>query len=383
MHKFIRLLSAGLLIVFFILLLFSPQAAFDGALRGIKLWALTLLPSLLPFLILSELLLSSSVIRLFGRMLEPIMRPLFHLPGVCAFAVALGFTSGFPMGASAAAALVRERLCSREEAAVLAAFTNNSSPLFILSAVSVGMLGYPRVGPVLLLAHYGANLILGIMLGFLMPRHNTAVLSPLKGQAANISLSQAIRHAIGSILNIGGFVTLFSVIISLGENCGLLSVLNHFLALLLDAIGFPDECAAGLNYGLWEMSLGINELCGNAAPLLSKLVLISFILGWGGLCVQAQVCSILLAENIQIKYFFLLRPLQAVLSSILTVVFFHFFLARPIAVGTFFTQTIAVSPLLSSIFITLLPVLLLIITLLLLFLFNLGYKWLGKSNTYR
>lgn len=122
MRKFAWLVQSLLLLIIFILLLFSPEAAFSGAMRGLKLWAMTLLPSLLPFLILSELLLSSNIVYQLGRLLEPVMRPLFHLPGVCAFALALGFTSGFPMGASASASLARENLCTKKEAARLAAF---------------------------------------------------------------------------------------------------------------------------------------------------------------------------------------------------------------------------------------------------------------------
>ena len=77
MRKFAWLVQSLLLLIIFILLLFSPEAAFSGAMRGLKLWAMTLLPSLLPFLILSELLLSSNIVYQLGRLLEPVMRPLF------------------------------------------------------------------------------------------------------------------------------------------------------------------------------------------------------------------------------------------------------------------------------------------------------------------
>ena len=63
------------------------------------------------------------------------MRPLFRLPGEAGFAVALGFTSGFPMGAILTASLKEQSLCTPQEAARLAAFTNNSSPLFLLISV--------------------------------------------------------------------------------------------------------------------------------------------------------------------------------------------------------------------------------------------------------
>lgn len=381
MHKISTFLQCVGLIILFILLLCSPEAAFDGAWRGLKLWVFNLLPSLLPFLILSELLLSSKIVVSLGKLLEPLMRPIFHLPGACSFALALGFTSGFPMGAIAAASLSRQNLCTSAEAARLAAFTNNSSPLFILSAISVSMLGYAPAGIILLIAHYGANLCLGILLGFLAPKSSFVSIPTVPnhqylplGQALN----QAVSHGIRSIINIGGFVTIFSVLIALCEKIGLFCLLDRLFAILLQFLGFSVNLSSGLSYGLFEMTLGINEISTTSAPLLAKLILISVILGWGGLSVHAQISAILSAENISSKYFLLLRPFHCLLSAILTITLFHFFLAQPVAVGTFFVQTITTSPVLSSIFITFLPLLLLLSSILIILLLRLGYILLWK-----
>ena len=382
MRKFAWLVQSLLLLIIFILLLFSPEAAFSGAMRGLKLWAMTLLPSLLPFLILSELLLSSNIVYQLGRLLEPVMRPLFHLPGVCAFALALGFTSGFPMGASASASLARENLCTKKEAARLAAFTNNSSPLFILSAVAVGMLSRADVGIILLIAHYGANLILGVLLGFLANKDISArrLSLPPSVEPSSIwqSLTKAVKHGTAAIINIGGFVTLFSVIVALGEKIGLFALTNQFFAFLLRVLGLAAEGQSALSYGLFEMTLGVNEMSSAAAPFLLKLAIISFIMGWGGLSVQAQVCAILAEEGISTKYFLLLRPLQAILSSLLVIVLFHFFASKSVTVGSFFNAYISSSPLVSSVFITLLPLFILLGSIVFIFIFRLGYKLLWK-----
>ena len=143
-----------------------PQAAYDGACRGLETWITHLLPSLLPFFIAADLLLSLGFVRFLGVLLEPVMRPLFRLPGEAGFAVALGFTSGFPMGAILTASLKEQSLCTPQEAARLAAFTNNSSPLFLLISVPLSMLHQPQLGVLLLSAHYLANLTIGILLRF-------------------------------------------------------------------------------------------------------------------------------------------------------------------------------------------------------------------------
>ncbi|MBR4868305.1 MAG: sporulation integral membrane protein YlbJ, partial [Clostridia bacterium] len=206
--------------------------------RGLNLWALTLVPSLLPFIILSNILLHTNFIHIFGRLLNPIMRPLFHMSGNCAFALALGFTSGFPMGAIAAASLYEQKLCTKEEAARLLAFTNNSSPLFLLAAVPITMLHSPELGLLLLLSHYSANFLIGIILGLFsrIKKEQPLTLSyqQIPPSPPFIQLfTQAITHGVKSILNIGGFVIFFSVIVSLGESIGLFDFLTLFFTSLL------------------------------------------------------------------------------------------------------------------------------------------------------
>ena len=380
MRKLIFWSQSIILLFLFFLLLTSPQAAFDGAMRGIKLWALTLVPSLLPFLILSEILLSSGLVGYLGRFLEPLMRPLFHLPGSCGFGVALGFTSGFPMGAIAASSLVRNNLCTPAEAARLAAFTNNSSPLFLLAAIAIGLLGRPEVGIVLLLAHYGANLILGLILARFAPKPapQPRQALALTSQSLGSMLSQSVRQGITSILNIGGFVTLFSVIIALLQQAGLVYIFNALWQPLLNWLSFPAGTAQGLSFGFLEMTLGVQETATAEAPLLVKLLLISFILGWSGLSVQAQVCAILAQENVPSKYFLLLRPLHGLLSALLTLPLFYFLYSHPQSVSITFNQAVASSPILSSVFITFFPLGILFLTILLIAFFKLWYKLLCR-----
>ena len=176
MRKLLFLLA----IVFMtICMLLFPEAAYQGASNGIRTWVVHLLPALLPFFIVANLLFSLGFVRFLGVLLEPIMRPVFRLPGEAGFALALGFTSGFPMGAILTTSLCEQNLCTDEEAARLAAFTNNSSPLFLLTAVPVSMLHAPELGILLISAHYPANLTIGILCDLLRAKRNLYILSPM------------------------------------------------------------------------------------------------------------------------------------------------------------------------------------------------------------
>ncbi|XXF57136.1 nucleoside recognition domain-containing protein [Thermoanaerobacterium thermosaccharolyticum] len=76
-----------------------PKNSLSAAKAGINLWLFTVFPALLPFFIGSELLLQLGFVRTIGKFLEPIMRPLFNVSGNGAFAMAVGYTSGYPVGA--------------------------------------------------------------------------------------------------------------------------------------------------------------------------------------------------------------------------------------------------------------------------------------------
>ncbi len=331
MKRFSELFFMPFILSVTILMLLYPQAAYEGACRGLSTWSVHLLPSLLPFFIAADLLLSLGVVRFLGIILEPVMRPVFRLPGETGFALALGFTSGFPMGAVLTASLKEQNLCTSQEAARLAAFTNNSSPLFLLISVPVSMLHRPELGVLLLAAHYLANLTIGILLRFLAPseqttiqaRHlfRTALLEMRQYQISHqqpvgAMLGQAVQKGIDSIVKIGGFVLLFSVVLSLLQASGFLFLLDRFFSGVLTVLQITPQLSTALSAGLFEMTLGAQAASQCPAALLEQLMIISFILGWSGLSIQAQVSSILAEQNISSRLYCLCRPIQGLLAAL-------------------------------------------------------------------
>ena len=331
MKRFSELFFMLLVLMITFLMLCYPEAAYEGACRGLSTWATHLLPSLLPFFIVADLLLSMGFVRFLGILLEPIMRPLFRLPGEAGFALALGFTSGFPMGAILTSSLKEQKLCTSQEAARLAAFTSNSSPLFLLISVPISMLHRPELGGLLLAAHYLANLTIGILLRFLapaepasiQPRHlfRTAVLEMRRYQITHRQpvgsiLGQAVQKGIDSIVKIGGFVLLFSVLLSLFQKAHILNLLERFFAGILTVMQISPQLSAALSAGLFEMTLGAETASQCHASLLEQLMVISFILGWSGLSIQAQVSSILAGQNISSRLYCLCRPIQGLLAAL-------------------------------------------------------------------
>ena len=123
-----------------------PEDAFKSSVSGLRLWFDIVLPALLPFFVLAEIMMGLGVIHFIGVLLEPFMRPLFRIPGAGAFAVAIGLAAGYPLGAKVAGDLTRARLATGVEGERLVAFANTADPLFLVGAVAVGMFGLPRAG---------------------------------------------------------------------------------------------------------------------------------------------------------------------------------------------------------------------------------------------
>ena len=74
-----------------------PEVAFQASLSGLNVWFQVVFPALLPFFIMCELLMGLGVVNFIGVLLEPLMRPIFNVPGAGGFAMAMGLTSGYPM----------------------------------------------------------------------------------------------------------------------------------------------------------------------------------------------------------------------------------------------------------------------------------------------
>lgn len=144
---------AGLASLLTISLVVFPKDALQAAIDGMKVFWEIVFPSLLPFFVLSEVLLGLGVVHFIGVLLEPLMRPVFNVPGVGAFAMSMGLAAGYPMDAVITSRFRRRGLCTKTEGERLLAFTNTADPLFIFGAVAVGMFGRPWLGSILGIAH--------------------------------------------------------------------------------------------------------------------------------------------------------------------------------------------------------------------------------------
>ena len=126
-----------LFLLFALFLVIFSKTYLIAAKNGLILWANNVVPSLFPFFVITELLSNTNLVYHIGKLFDKLMRPLFNVPGECAFAFIMGLISGYPTGGKIVSDLREQGVCTKEEGDRMLAFTNNSGPLFIISCVGI------------------------------------------------------------------------------------------------------------------------------------------------------------------------------------------------------------------------------------------------------
>ncbi|MDF2627533.1 MAG: hypothetical protein K0R39_1364 [Symbiobacteriaceae bacterium] len=126
--KISALVWAAAAVLLTLSLVWSPETALESAKNGMNLFLNVVFPSLLPFFILSELMLGFGVVHFIGVLFEPLMRPLFNVPGEGAFVLSMGLAAGYPMDAVITARFRKQDMCTRVEGERMLAFSNTADP---------------------------------------------------------------------------------------------------------------------------------------------------------------------------------------------------------------------------------------------------------------
>lgn len=327
--------------IFLVLVIIYSKQSFAAAKSGLYLWIDTVFPALFPFIVGSNLLISLGFVELVGILLQPIMYPLFGVQGCGSFALVMGMTSGYPIGAKITASLRENSLISKIEAERLISFTNNSGPLFIIGAVSVGMLRLPNAGYFLLAIHYLSALTVGFLFKFYKYTPSTAtskshipifkkayesfLLSRKKNNKAfGLLLGESIKDGMSLMLQIGGFIIIFSVLTRILEEIKIFTLLSAVLAPTLNVFGIDHSSFSGIFKGIFEITNGIQSIASTDLPLIQKLSISSFLIAWSGLSIHFQTISIISKVDIRISVYFIAKLIQSFIAVCYTLILYPF-----------------------------------------------------------
>ena len=325
-----------LICLFTLFLIVFSNTNLYAAKKGLSLWANSVVPSLLPFFIATEVLGYTNIISILGKLLNKFMRPLFNVPGEGSFPFIMGIISGYPVGAKIVSDFKNQGLCTNIEAERLIAFTNNSGPLFIVGTVGIGLFKDTKTGILLLITHILACITVGILFRWWKSGRNkrsclfseTSCKSPSRISLSNLGevLANSIMNSISTIFLIGGFVVLFSVVISILNNSGILNLFVNLISPLSNVFGISDKYLKGIITGLIELTNGVCNIALIANKNIStNIIICSFLLGFGGISVALQVLSITSKNGISIKPYLIGKLLQGTFAAIYTYIFLNTF----------------------------------------------------------
>lgn len=300
-------LTIPILILFFSMLSF-PQTVFTGASYGLVLWFRHVLPTLLPYMILINVLICTPALHWICRITSTFLCPLLGTSYYGTFAVLTGFLCGYPMGAKTTSDLLNVNKISRSEASYLLSFCNNTSTAFILSyVVAQNMKERNLCIPFFLILTFTPLMLSFIFrLFYRLPESSYSFPQVTPGSFSNPSesisdsfLDRCILNAFESVTKVGGYMMMFSVLIQL-----LASVLpNTIFSLLL--------------YSSLEISTGIRLLFSSALYTTEKIILCAFLTSFGGWCCIAQTYSMISSSQLPILPYITAKLVTALVTSLL------------------------------------------------------------------
>ena len=289
------------------LLLRNPDVAIDYMSRGLLLCAKTVIPSLFPFMVLSELIVSGCAQSSgLSRLLSPLGR-LFGLPPIGCCAVVLGMLCGFPVGAKCVCQAYDNGLLTRGEAERALAFSNNPSSAFLISAVGVSLWHNRRFGILLYAVVIVSAAISGILLNKLSKHDRDRTAKPpfytstVNRTGARL-FTEAVSSAASSMLLICAYVIFFST-------------LSGTLGIALAPLKLPQTATAVL-FGLLELSGGVSAASG-LGNAMTGAVLCAFCVGWSGLSVHCQALSVCDGRGFSFRPYFFAKLFQGLLCALL------------------------------------------------------------------
>lgn len=281
----------------------------NGAKNGLTLAEGVIVPSLLPLLIIFNLVLKTGSGSIIEKLFSPITEKIFRLPKSASSAIIFGLIGGYPTGAILTDNLYCNGDIDKETAKRLLRFNVNGGVAFIITAVGTVVLKSEKAGIILFVSTTISSLIIALLSSLRYEKikcSDTSYNSMPIGEALNESVEISIK----SVLNISAYIIVFSAI-------------NEMVILPTFVMPFIEITNGIVNN---HKSFSLPE--------------IAFLLAFAGFCIHFQLLTII--KKVEMKYldFLFWRIAHAVLSYFVCKVILYFF---PIQLAVFSNVTEIVS----------------------------------------
>lgn len=290
---------------------FFPEVTINAARNGIQIWFAQILPALLPFTILSAVLVKSDFLRSFKGNANLI---------AILLTLSCGFVFGFPIGAKLSADFYKQNLLSKKQATALAIATNNFSPMYVCGFALPLLFASTKYNSTTYLFLYLLPLIvvtMYLLLNCKFCQSNICQTStPNKSASSNFRMNMSIMDSsiisgFESLIKICGYIVLFSIVTEILTN-----TLNFF--------SIHPPFVFTLLLGNLEITNGINLLSASNINTNIKYVSAIQLLSFGGLSGIAQTGSILSVAGLSIPIYIIGKAVLSLLLTLLSVIYVFF-----------------------------------------------------------
>lgn len=291
-----------LFLILILILFFCPSLCFSGAKSGITLWINTVIPSLLPFLLLANIVLEAGLLPYLSELIYPLFGPLFGVSKNGCFPILIGVISGFPVGAKTCADLVKQGQISMQEGQYLLSFVNNASPMFLIvymasQCLQCKELQYPLYF-IILLSSLICSIVSRIFFTkssdsfYYIPSNQPQSRTENKSHVATI-LDHSIINSFLTVTKIGGYVIL-------------LSIVSTFLAHLPEQIQHTRYFLLAAT----EMTTAISQIGQSDLTLHTKIILSLASATSGGISSLLQTQSVIAESGLSMKLYIIAKIFQ-------------------------------------------------------------------------
>jgi hypothetical protein len=288
-----------------LLLIINSRLAFQGISQGIDLCIGTIIPSLFPLAVFSNLL-TSQLRCSRGYFIQQIGK-VFKMPEGVEGILIPGILGGYPLGAAAISNAHTQNQITKSQAHQMLHFCCNAGPSFIFG-LAASLFSNPLCGWTL----WGVQLISALLICRLFPPEQSSAMH-LPDIESHRGITDAIARATRSMAAICAWIILFRMVIVLLEEWFLFSLPTPIRIIL---------------YGILEVSNGCISLNQIENEVIRFLTCAGF-LGFGGLCVTMQTASV--AAGLEIKHYLFGKILQGLMCVTLSIFFLPFLFGTPIS----------------------------------------------------
>lgn len=282
MTKKSNILFLYFLIFIEVLILFNSSVVINAVQGSIKIFLISVFPSLFPTMVIGILLVKNNVYEIIPKFVKNIFKKVFNYNDYMTSIFIISLVAGTPSNAIYINEYLDKGLITDNEAESLLLSTHFINPLFVIGMVGNVIFKSTKIGFIMLLTLWISNLIKAYItrprVYKNIVRKNISCNEPIIN-----SFFASIKQAIYALLTIMGIIILFNMLTILIKE---VLHLNNTLSVIIN--------------GILEMTGGIIKVSEININTLLKIIITYIMLNFGGLSIHMQAFSML--ENKKIRY---------------------------------------------------------------------------------